>query len=88
MDTLIINVYDSGYGFSVIELNHGNGVHDIPSLEDLGGMSMCDRLHFKYRKLSYEAFKKYVLSCYSEDYRRIIIIDNCEVDIIKGAKLI
>ena len=81
MDTLIIDLYDSAYDIAVIELNHGNGIKN--HYED----SFYQKIYIKARKLNYLDFKKWVDNEYSNIYRRIIIIDNTSVDIIRGAKL-
>lgn len=82
MDTLIINIYDSGYDISVVELNDGNGVltHYTSLLQQ-----EIDRA---YHKFSDTQFKEHIDKHFGDKYRRIIIIDNCSVEILRGAKLL
>ena len=81
MDTLIIDIYDSAYSVAVVELNHGNGI--MIHNED----SLYKEIYFQAQTLDYLQFKNWIDKKYSNNYRRIIIIDNTSVDIVRGAEL-
>ena len=81
MDTLIIDIYDSAYSIAVVELNHGNGIKQ--HIED----SFHKEIYLQAQTLDYLQFKNWIDKKYSNNYRRIIIIDNTSVDIVRGAEL-
>ena len=83
MKHLIISIYDSGWGFSVLIIEDNKVIENYADNSN----NIATELNNRYDYMGLSDLQDYVLKTYSEKFDTICCIDNAEINQWKGNKI-